>query len=231
MARGVDGRSIFEDDDDRFLFLSELERAKRDSGVEIMAYCLMGNHFHLAIRVAHVPLSVVMQRLEGVHAQVYNRRHKRMGHLFQARFKAKLCLDELYLRKVIRYIHLNPVRAGLTVEAHHWPWSSLRGARLEDDGMDLSGFDPWENAEDVELDLKRELAPDLPSLADIGAIVAAREIVSEEALKSATFDRRIIATKRAFTQEALKAGHRLVRIAEWLQCPLGSVSRYARAKK
>lgn len=231
MARGVDGREIYADDADRRLFLSELDRAEKDFAADIMAYVLMGNHFHLAIRVAHISLSAIMQRIESVYAQAYNRRHERTGHLFQARFKAKLCLDEAYLRAVIRYIHLNPVRAGLVSEAHHWPWSSLHGRRLEEDGSNLAGFDPWKDADDIDLDLRRETLSDPSPLSDIGEAAACRAAISLNDLKSQTFDRGIISAKRDFTIDALRAGHPLARIAKWLGCAKSSASRYARATK
>ena len=230
MARGVDGRDIYADDSDRRFFLSELDRVKTDFAADIKAYVLMGNHFHLAIKVAHVTISVIMQRLETVYAQAFNRRHKRSGHLFQARFKAKLCLDDAYLLAVIRYIHLNPVRAGFVQEAHHWPWSSLHGEPQNDDGIDLSGFDPWGDAEDIDLDLKREVASALCPLDALGARSADRTSVTIKELRSATIERRIVAAKRDFTIDALRAGHPLVRIAEWLRCAKSSASRYARAK-
>lgn len=230
MSRGVDGREIFADDEDRHRFLAEMERVRRDSGAEILAYCLMGNHFHLAIRVAHIPLSVIMHRLLTAYVQRFNRRHDRKGHLFQSRHHAKLCLDEAYLRTVIRYIHLNPVRAGLVERAHQWPWSSLRGIPMDDEGDDMSAFDPWAGGESIEWDLRREVAPRRESLGEIAGLVAGRAGISASNLKASSYEKAIIQAKRTFARAAVGAGHSVVQIAEWLGCPKGSASRYARAE-
>src|SRR6185503_15252840 len=97
---------------------------KSEMSCTILAYCLMGNHFHLAMRVGNIPLSRIMHRMLTTYAMAFNFRHDRTGHLFQARYKAILCLDDAYLLGLVRYIHLNPVRAGLVPKPENWPWSS-----------------------------------------------------------------------------------------------------------
>ena len=126
MARGVDGREVFVDDLDRRDFLGTILGLKSQTNCSIIAYCLMGNHFHLAIKVGTTPLSHIMHRLLTAYVIGFNARHAREGHLFQARYKSVLCLDDSYLIALVRYIHMNPVRAGLTVGPEDWPWSSHR---------------------------------------------------------------------------------------------------------
>ena len=126
MARGVDGREIFADDSDRQTFLATTRGLKRETDCSVLAYCLMGNHFHFAIRVGRTPLSRIMHRLLTVYAMAFNFRHDRQGHLFQARYKSVLCLDDAYLIALIRYIHMNPVRRGLVSSPELWAWSSFR---------------------------------------------------------------------------------------------------------
>ncbi|MCR4295507.1 MAG: transposase, partial [Elusimicrobia bacterium] len=120
MAKGVDGRAIYTDDADRIGFLKSLNRIVNESGASVLAYCLMGNHFHLAIKVGAVPLSSVLQRILTSHALTFNIRHDRTGHLFQARYRSNLCLTDAYLTALIRYIHMNPVRAGLVSRPEDW---------------------------------------------------------------------------------------------------------------
>lgn len=115
---------IFKDDADRLLFLGILERETRIAGARVLFGTLMGNHFHFVIRVGDVELSVVMQRVLCRYARAFNARHSRSGHLFQARFKAKLCVDEGYLMNLFRYVHINPVRDGFVDSPDKWPWSS-----------------------------------------------------------------------------------------------------------
>lgn len=124
MARGVDGRQIFIDDRDRRDFLRIILALRSETQFSILAYCLMGNHFHFAARVGSTPLSHIIQRLLTKYVLGFNQRHDREGHLFQARYKAALCLNDAYLITLIRYIHMNPVRAGLTKAPEDWPWSS-----------------------------------------------------------------------------------------------------------
>lgn len=100
-----------------------------ETNTVILAYCLMPNHFHLAVKVSTVPLGRVMLRILTSYVNTFNNRHERTGHLFEARHKAKICLTDRYLLGLIRYIQMNPVRAKLVKNAEDWPWSSRRGPR------------------------------------------------------------------------------------------------------
>lgn len=120
MARGIDGQSIFRDDDDREGFLTRLSgEIGKLGGPQLYAWALMSNHFHLLLRGGEGRLSPVMRRLMTGYAVTYNIRHKRRGHLFQNRFKSIVVEEEPYFLELVRYIHLNPVRAGIvkSVEA------------------------------------------------------------------------------------------------------------------
>lgn len=123
-AKGNRGVSIFVDDEDRRFFLSWLEAYARKYAVRIHAYCLMTTHFHLLIEVGDSPMSILMQRLMQRHAQHINRRYGHRGHLFGDRFWSQLCERDNYLLGVVRYIHLNPVWAGLVVRPELYSWSS-----------------------------------------------------------------------------------------------------------
>lgn len=113
ICRGIERRSIFRDDDDRKDFTARLHRVVSESKTPCYAWALLPNHFHLLLRSGEVPISTVMRRLLTGYAIGFNRRHKRYGRLFQNRYKSILCQEERYFLELVRYIHLNPIRAGL----------------------------------------------------------------------------------------------------------------------
>jgi putative transposase len=111
IARGINRRSIFDDDEDRDRFVARLGGLLIESETGCYAWALMPNHFHLLLRTGRVPMARVMRRLLTGHAVTYNLRHRRSGHLFQNRYKSILCQEDAYLLELVRYIHLNPLRA------------------------------------------------------------------------------------------------------------------------
>ena len=113
IVRGIERRRIFDDDQDRYAFLSRLGDILENTQTACYAWALIPNHFHLLLRTGACPVATVMRRLLTGHAVGYNRRHKRHGHLFQNRYKSILCQEETYLLELVRYIHLNPLRARL----------------------------------------------------------------------------------------------------------------------
>lgn len=123
-ARGNAKQAIFRDDADREILLRILGAAVKRFAWELHAYCLMGNHYHLLVQTPVPNLSRGMKQLNGVYTQRFNRRHERVGHLFQGRFGAILVERETYLLELVRYVSLNPVRAGMVSAPEQWPWSS-----------------------------------------------------------------------------------------------------------
>lgn len=107
-------------------FLALLEQAVTRYALSCCAYCLMPNHYHLLLETRRDQLSAGMRFLNGGYAQWWNRRHDRVGHVFQGRFKAQLVQEDRYFRGVCRYIVRNPVRSGLVADPADWPWSSHR---------------------------------------------------------------------------------------------------------
>jgi len=123
MLRGNGGMEVFASDDDRCRFLLLLQEGSYRFGFRVHAFCLMNNHVHLAIQVSDVPLSNIMQNLSFRYTRWFNYRQKRFGHLFQGRFKAILIDQNTYLLALIRYIHLNPVRAEMVKDPSDYDWS------------------------------------------------------------------------------------------------------------
>ncbi len=113
MVRGVDGQDIFTDQKDYSSFIKRLGDLLVETKTSCYAWALIPNHFHLLLRTGNVPVSHLMKRLLTGYAVVFNRRHNRSGHLFQNRYKSILCQEDSYLLELVRYIHLNPLRAKL----------------------------------------------------------------------------------------------------------------------
>ena len=125
-SRGNEKRHIFLGDEDRKSFLNLLADVNTRYHWICHAYCLMNNHYHLLIETPEGNLSMGMRQLNGVYTQAFNRRHGRVGHLFQGRFKAILIEKDSHLLEACRYVVLNPVRAGAVENPERWKWSSYR---------------------------------------------------------------------------------------------------------
>ena len=125
-ARGNARQKIFFSDADRQLFIDTLAGVVFRYGWICHAYCLMANHYHLLVETPKPNLSLGMRQLNGIYTQAFNRRHGRVGHLFQGRFKAILVEKESYLLELCRYIVLNPMRVKGNVQTGTWKWSSYR---------------------------------------------------------------------------------------------------------
>ncbi|WP_224958166.1 transposase [Geomonas subterranea] len=113
ICRGIERRDIFCDDRDRDDFMSRLVEITTITSTRCFAWALIPNHFHLLLETGLMPISSLMQKLLTGYATAFNLRHRRQGHLFQNRYKSILCQEETYLLELVRYIHLNPLRAGV----------------------------------------------------------------------------------------------------------------------
>ena len=125
-ARGNARQTIFLDDEDRRLFLRVIEKVSARFGLVIYAYCLMDNHYHLLLETPEANLSKALRQLNGVYTQAFNRRHSRVGHVLQGRFKGILVDKDSYLLELTRYVVLNPVRAKMVRKPDAYRWSSFR---------------------------------------------------------------------------------------------------------
>jgi REP element-mobilizing transposase RayT len=116
IARGIERGKIFRDDEDREDFIERLSTVVTETRTRCLAWALIPNHFHLLLKTGDEPIATLMRRLLTGFAAGHNRRHGRSGHLFQNRYKSILCQEDLYLKELVRYIHLNPLRAGLVAD-------------------------------------------------------------------------------------------------------------------
>ena len=126
ILRGINRQEIFYDEADYRYFIDVLREIKEGENYAMHAYCLMGNHVHMLIREKELDLSSVMKRVGIRYAFWYNKRYKRVGHVFQDRYRSETVESDEYFLTVARYIHKNPVKAGVTAKAEEYDWSSCR---------------------------------------------------------------------------------------------------------
>jgi len=126
IVRGNNRENVFRDGADYVHYLEKFFYLCQEGDITVYAYCLMPNHIHLLLEIGKGSLSKVLQRFHTWYTQYFNRRYDRVGHLFQGRYKAIVCNKDAYLLELVRYIHLNPVRAGLVDSPEDYAWSSHR---------------------------------------------------------------------------------------------------------
>jgi putative transposase len=127
-ARGNDRRDIVLDDHDRTAFVVRLARTCVRFRIDVRAWCLMTNHYHLLVETPSGEVSRAIQYLNGTYAAYFNERHDRTGHLFSGRFRATILEDEQHLEAASAYVLLNPVRARLVPTAEDWRWAGAVGS-------------------------------------------------------------------------------------------------------
>jgi REP element-mobilizing transposase RayT len=126
IVRGIERSEIFRDKGDRDQFIERLGDILSETDTPCYTWALIPNHVHLLLKTGLTPIATIMRRLLTGYALYFNRRHRRHGHLFQNRYKSILCQEELYLRELLRYIHLNPLRAKLVGDMNvldNYPYS------------------------------------------------------------------------------------------------------------
>ncbi len=124
MQRGNERKNVFQDDEDKSRYLETIRQIKQEQRFSLHAYCLMDNHIHLMIKEGTEEIGKIMKRIAVSYAFYYNQKYKRVGHLFQDRFKSENVESDGYILSLARYIHQNPVKAGLTETPSKYRWSS-----------------------------------------------------------------------------------------------------------
>lgn len=133
MIRGNERRNIFNDDEDKGRFMEALSRKKQNGAFYLPAFCLMNNHVHLMICEGIDDIARVMKRITVSYVDYFNKKYKRVGHLFQDRFRSEVIENDRYLLSLTRYIHQNPIKAGLVKAPGEYRWSSYNGYVKEKD--------------------------------------------------------------------------------------------------
>lgn len=138
MCRGNNGEEVLKTDKDKRDYIELIKRYKRRYNFKVYAYCIMDNHVHVLIEVSEIPLSKIMQGIQQVYTQRYNRENKRDGHVFQQRYKAILCKKDEYLLNLIRYIHKNPKEAGISEDlTYRWSSHYYYSRNINNDVVDI----------------------------------------------------------------------------------------------
>jgi len=142
IVRGIESSKIFKDNTDRHNFLDRLGAIIQETKTRCLAWALIPNHFHLLVKTGYVPVATVMRRLLTGHAVFYNKRHRRSGHLFQNRYKSILCQEDAYLLELVRYIHLNPIRANIVksinaLDKYPFCGHSVLMGKVKNDWLDI----------------------------------------------------------------------------------------------
>ncbi|WP_026907093.1 transposase [Paucisalibacillus globulus] len=137
MMRGVNRQTIFEEDTDRVRFLETLKKYKERINYQIFAYCLMDNHVHLLMKGSEEELSQSIKRISSSYVYWYNLKYDRFGHLFQGRFKSEPVNDADYFMTVLRYIHQNPIKAGLGKDVFQCKWTSINEYIIKPELVDI----------------------------------------------------------------------------------------------
>ncbi len=135
IQRGNNRENIFQSDEDKGLLLQKVEELKEGLNFELLGYVIMDNHYHLLLQTKEEPLSKIMHRLNNYYSRSFNKRYRRSGHVFGGRYKASLIQDDGYLLGVLRYVHWNPVKAGICHCANDYQWSSDHCYRRNKPGL------------------------------------------------------------------------------------------------
>ena len=242
MIRGIEKRNIVDDNWDRTAFVSRLGDQAKKTGTAIYAWSLLKNHAHFLLRSGYSGLPKFMRRFLTGYAVGYNHRHKRFGHLFQNRYKSILCEEDPYFRELVRYIHLNPVRAGLVADLEEldtYPWCghSVLLGRRENDWQDRDYVLRWYGEKEkaarqayrryVEDGLPQGQRPDLVG----GGLIRSqggwsnvlsmrrqedREMSDERILGSGDFVEQMLAEADASTKARFPAKERVEKVQEMI---------------
>lgn len=218
---------IFTSDTDRRVFLTYLIEIIRRFNLSLFAYCLMGNHFHFLVAVKDAPLEAAMKDLLSHYALYFNWKHERVGHLFQGRYGALLCKNLDYIIRLVAYIHMNPVRAGLAEAPARWAWSShdefmrLSGPFLDLGQLEnLTGLEPREarrryltHLRDIEREPRRD-----PTLQELLTKAAIQSGIDPADLVSGNRGTAYTCAKLLLIRWAERRGYTDVQIAAALNC-------------
>lgn len=254
MQRGNNKEIIFRGDMDKQFYMAELANSKKMFDFQLYGYALLDNHYHLLLQTGEIHLSKIMQRLNSLYSRYYNRVHERSGHLFGIRYKASIINDERYLLAVLRYIHWNPVRAGICRTVSEYKWSSDVYYRNDKTGLINTNFilnsisknhqfatneylrliqdDATEEYNRIEELTKanKEQKDEKQKLLDEILLSTGASIEDYKLIKKGSRRRYLANLKKKYAREALKQGYTLLEIANNINLSAAAVHRITDAK-
>lgn len=158
IQRGNNREFIFEQKEDKEYLLELIKEYRETMGFKLYGYVIMGNHYHLIIRISETPLKDIMHRINNIFSRHYNRKNKRTGHVFENRYKGILVIDDRYLLSLLRYVHQNPVSANICKNIKDYHWSKyLKVARTF---ADMDGSDKIRKKDVASALMSRDLEKD-----------------------------------------------------------------------
>jgi len=216
--RGVARANIYHDDEDFVRFLEIVQDASEEYHFSIYSYCLMNNHYHLLLKTTDLNLSIFMQKINSRYSIYYNNKYKRVGPLWQGRFKSWFVYDELYLKALVKYIEYNPIKAGITKKIGEYKWamssSNVKCLMLNFELIENINFD--KELDDSELKKIDELY--------YAKLEIREEVVIKKELKQ--LDSYFEEFQKEFAiSKAIKDGHLGASIAEYLGVTKAAVSK------
>ena len=244
IARGNNRDALFLSDMDRETYLRLWRKYSRELEFNIYAYVLMTNHVHWLIHTGRVPISTIIHTVHSVYARIFNQTHERVGHVFQGRFKSQVCKDDKYILSLCRYIHRNPLKAGLVENLLEYPWSSypdLCGKKIDslvDRGFWFEyfsepmakGLREWVEGkveeDELEFDAKQtvpdckdiQLNEDRPGLNELAGLIAGRFQITIEELQGDSRLPSCVLARKYFIREAVQShAYKRAEVARYLR--------------
>lgn len=253
-ARGNNRDDLFLSDKDREAYLRLWRKYSQELEFDVYAYVLMTNHVHWLVRIGRVPISGVIHSIHSVYARIFNQANERIGHVFQGRFGSQVCLDDKYILSLCRYIHRNPLKAGLVENLSEYPWSSypdLCGKR--NDTLVNRGF--WSDyfngsitnelrelveggSEEYESELQLQTKQSLsrcktfdkkekrPSLDELAGVIAVDLQTTTEELQGTSRIQNCVLARKQFIKEAVRDhAYKRSEVARYLKMDRAFVTR------
>mgnify|MGYP000852374676 FL=1 len=261
IQRGNNREFILDRPENRDYLVNQIIKAVKVDGIEVFAYVVMSNHYHLLLRTGEEPLSKVMHRINTCFSKYYNRKMDRTGHVFGGRYKSIPVQDDNYLLMLVRYIHRNPVRAGLCSDMKDYRWSSDHHYRSSDSSFVNSDllFDILANDRLMarkEYDILMTVADDtdcenieaigdeaFAQMVKTGQVVSGIDALDEilcatgvdqeqfREIKNGSRKRVLTPFKVAYAREAIRNGHRMVEIARHINISATAINKLCQAPK
>jgi len=218
--RGVERREIYMNDEDHIKFLEIVEESAEVYAFEVYAYALMGNHYHILLKTAEQNLSLLMRQINSRYSMYFNRKYKRVGPLWQGRFKSWYIYDEHYLKSLVKYIEYNPIKANLSQKAGEYRWTM--SSKI--DTHSCLNYDLI-NATNLDLKLNEKELEEIDKLYTAKLEVVNKVIVPKRKKRLNDYFDQYLTHREVSISKAVADGYKQIEIANYLNLSSVSVSK------